>query len=220
MKKKQLRAALIKHKNRIESLAADETFVAIYLRYRKHCAIDVGQIAIVAIVLCLAIFLPSHTITTTIRSTDELVFGFAASLLGLILAGYTILVSLADSTLLTALTVTDMPARHGQKTDGSQSALRSSLDIFVGVFIEYLLLMLVALMFVVLTADGIAFGAFVRANTNESVFNVVLRIAYGLSAGLFFWCLYSLKDFVYNVVYFSEATIRWKLHQVLLDEDE
>ncbi|WP_032900461.1 hypothetical protein [Pseudomonas lactis] len=142
-----------------------------------------------------------------VREFSTMALGVVVSVLGFILAGFTIFATISQPEMLVAMS----KYRH----DVSQlSYLKNNFFTFMRVFIYYLLYTVFCLMVIVFAVKGgLVHKLVMLSPISWKIAEWLVGAAYvGLYAGMFF-LLMQLKSFIYNVYHSVMTAIRWKAIQ-------
>lgn len=142
-----------------------------------------------------------------VRDFSSLAIGIAVSVLGFILAGFTIFATISQPEMLVAM------SQHRHEKTGL-SYLKNNFFIFMRVFIYYLVYTAVCLL---ITVFGVKGGIVHKIVTLSPISDHIQEWLVGgayvfLYAGMFF-LLMQLKSFIYNVYHSVMTAIRWKATQ-------
>jgi hypothetical protein len=175
------------------------------LRLRRNrfnlCAIIVVMSALIPVA-----FMTNQSpreISEMVRKWAEVGLGFAASILGFLVAGFTIFATLTRPKLLAAM------ARVKEDRSGL-SYLKYNFGAFFETFGWYVGFSVMCVFILVFGASGgaiqqvaNAFGGTVRA--------IVARTGMVLMGASFFWILLELKSFIYNIYHVMMTSISWMI---------
>jgi len=142
-----------------------------------------------------------------VREFSTMAMGVVVSVLGFILAGFTIFATISQPDMLVAM------SKH--RHEASQlSYLKNNFFIFMRVFIYYLLYTVFCLMVIVFAVKGGLIHKVVQLSPiSWEITEWLVGAAYVfLYTGMFF-LLMQLKSFIYNVYHTVMTAIRWKAIQ-------
>lgn len=142
-----------------------------------------------------------------VREFSTMALGVVVSVLGFILAGFTIFATISQPDMLVAM------SKH--RHDKSQlSFLKNNFFIFMRVFIYYLVYTVFCLLVIVFAIKGGLVHKIIQLSPiSWKITEWLVGMAYvTLYAGMFF-LLMQLKSFIYNVYHTVMTAIRWKAIQ-------
>lgn len=143
-----------------------------------------------------------------VRSWTDLGLGFAPSILGFLIAGFTVFATLTKPELFIAM------AKHPKKGLG-MSTLKYNFYTFMGVFIHFLTFFGICLAIKLLAGQNGPISVFLGLFTGRfaSVIPLIKRIVAGLGIiglGTYFaFVTLLLKSFVYDIYHVTMTSIRW-----------
>lgn len=142
-----------------------------------------------------------------IREFSTMALGVVVSVLGFILAGFTIFATISQPEMLVAM------SRHRHEVS-QFSYLKNNFFTFMRVFIYYLLYTVFCLMVIIFAVKGgLVHKLVMLSPISWKIAEWLVGAAYvGLYAGMFF-LLMQLKSFIYNVYHSVMTAIRWKAIQ-------
>lgn len=142
-----------------------------------------------------------------VREFSTMAMGVVVSVLGFILAGFTIFATISQPDMLVAMS----KYRH---EESQLSYLKNNFFIFMRVFIYYLLYTVFCLMVIVFAVKGGLIHKVVQLSPiSWKITEWLVGAAYVfLYTGMFF-LLMQLKSFIYNVYHTVMTAIRWKAIQ-------
>ncbi|MGF6136523.1 hypothetical protein [Pseudomonas laurylsulfatiphila] len=142
-----------------------------------------------------------------VREFSTMAMGVVVSVLGFILAGFTIFATISQPDMLVAMS----KYRHEKS---QLSYLKNNFFIFMRVFIYYLLYTVFCLMIIVFAVKGGLIHKVVQLSPiSWKITEWLVGAAYVfLYTGMFF-LLMQLKSFIYNVYHTVMTAIRWKAIQ-------
>lgn len=139
-----------------------------------------------------------------VRDFSSVAMGIAVSVLGFILAGFTIFATISQPEMLVAM------SKHRHESSGL-SYLKNNFFIFMRVFIYYLTYTVACL---IITIFGIK-GGLIHKITSLSPISCQIEewlvgFSYVFLYGGLFFLMMQLKSFIYNVYHSVMTAIRWK----------
>jgi hypothetical protein len=142
-----------------------------------------------------------------VREFSSMALGVVVSVLGFILAGFTIFATISQPDMLVAMS----KYRHEKS---QLSFLKNNFFIFMRVFIYYLVYTIFCLLVIVFAVKGGLVHKLVQLSPiSWKITEWLVGMAYVvLYAGMFF-LLMQLKSFIYNVYHTVMTAIRWKAIQ-------
>ena len=142
-----------------------------------------------------------------VREFSTMAMGVVVSVLGFILAGFTIFATISQPDMLVAMS----KYRHEKS---QLSYLKNNFFIFMRVFIYYLIYTIFCLMVIVFAVKGGLIHKVVQLSPiSWKITEWLVGAAYVfLYTGMFF-LLMQLKSFIYNVYHTVMTAIRWKAIQ-------
>lgn len=142
-----------------------------------------------------------------IREFSTMALGVVVSVLGFILAGFTIFATISQPDMLVAM------SKHRHEVS-QLSYLKNNFFTFMRVFIYYLLYTVFCLMVIVFAVKGgLVHKLVMLSPISWKITEWLVGAAYvGLYSGMFF-LLMQLKSFIYNVYHTVMTAIRWKAIQ-------
>ncbi|TXT32319.1 MAG: hypothetical protein FD138_2085 [Planctomycetota bacterium] len=154
-----------------------------------------------------------QAITSQVRSISDIGLNVSVSILGFLIAGYTILASTSNILMLQRMA-------ERQDTESGLSVLKRNYFALVVVFVEFLALAVVcAVIRFFCYQDG---PASVTLNFFEIGSDIRLRIskvAMGFICGFIIFDLMQLKSFIFNVHHFVMTSVAWSLTERYTEED-
>jgi hypothetical protein len=142
-----------------------------------------------------------------VRDFSSTAISIVVSVLGFILAGFTIFATISQPEMLVAM------SRHRHETSGL-SYLKNNFFIFMRIFIYYLIYTVACLLIIIFGVKGGIIHKIVALS--PIAFHIeewLVGFSYTfLYSGLFF-LLMQLKSFIYNVYHSVMTSIRWKAMQ-------
>jgi len=166
------------------------------------------------LLLCDCIYFPEHypSRVALIRSLAELGLGYGTTILGFLIAGFTIFTTLSKPELFRHM-------REVTHDESGWSYLKVNLFAFMEVFIIYVFFLVICL-FIKLACGpgGVASTIFSlsEAHPIEGYYlsrNSFANIAFNLFGTLAFYCLLALKSFVFNNYQAVLTSIEWSFNQ-------
>lgn len=142
-----------------------------------------------------------------VREFSSMALGVVVSVLGFILAGFTIFATISQPDMLVAMS----KCRHEKS---QLSFLKNNFFIFMRVFIYYLVYTVFCLLVIVFAIKGGLVHKIVQLSPiSWKITEWLVGMAYvALYTGMFF-LLMQLKSFIYNVYHTVMTAIRWKAIQ-------
>jgi len=142
-----------------------------------------------------------------VRDFSTMSIGLVVSVLGFILAGFTIFATISQPDMLVAM------SRH--RHEKSQlSYLKNNFFIFMRVFIYYLSYTVFCLLVIVFAVKGGLVHKVVQLSPiSWKISEWLVGAAYVMLYTGFFFLLMQLKSFIYNVYHTVMTAIRWKAIQ-------
>ena len=139
-----------------------------------------------------------------VRDFSSVALGIVVSVLGFILAGFTIFATISQPEMLVAM------SKHRHESSGL-SYLKNNFFIFMRVFIYYLAYTVACLIITIFVTNG---GLIHKITSHSPISSQIEEWLVGLSyvflyGGLFFLMM-QLKSFIYNVYHSVMTAIRWK----------
>jgi len=142
-----------------------------------------------------------------IREFSVLAIGLVISVLGFILAGFTIFATISQPDMLVAMS----KFRH---EDSQLSYLKNNFFIFMRVFIYYLAYAVFCLLIIVFAVKGGLVHQVVQLSPiSWKISEWLVGIGYVALYGGMFFLLMQLKSFIFNVYHTVMTAIRWKAIQ-------
>jgi len=146
-----------------------------------------------------------HYFAETVRSWSSTGLGFASTILGFLVAGFTIFVTMANKTMLIYMEM--IP-----EVQSGLSNLKYNIAVFFETFFVYLGFSLLCIFVVVFgPADGVLSRlAAVLPEGSQMVFRqFAARASFFIMGGWFILLALELKSFVFNIYHLVMSLIRW-----------
>lgn len=142
-----------------------------------------------------------------VRDFSSVAIGLVVSVLGFILAGFTIFATISQPDMLVAM------SRHRHESSGL-SYLKNNFFIFMRIFIYYLAYTVACLLIIVFGVKGGVVHKLVAASPISChIEEWLVGLSYVFLYGGLFFLLMQLKSFIYNVYHSVMTAIRWKAMQ-------
>jgi hypothetical protein len=190
--------------------------LAIRLAARKIPTSTFNQsiVGITALLAAIYVFLPtssSAALAAKTREIAEMGFGFATSILGFLIAGFTVFATITKEDLFKRMARIEEPK-------SKLSYLKYNFFAFMKVFIDYLCFcgLCVAIKLGAFP-NGPATSALQLLPGNETTRLWLARVGFVLVAASLVYVLLLLKSFVFNIHHIVMTALRWSMEE---DEDE
>lgn len=142
-----------------------------------------------------------------VRKWSEMGFSFAITILGFLIAGFTIFSTLSKPKMMLAM------MDHINKETGLPT-LKYNFFAFMKVFIAYIAFLLFYAFILLFGQSGGLLSNIVQYVPNsDCVKSVVVNIAYAITGSSFVYLLLLLKSFVFNIYAIVMNMLRWEYHQ-------
>ncbi|NWC95040.1 MULTISPECIES: hypothetical protein [unclassified Pseudomonas] len=195
-----------------KSLTEEKSLWAIYIKARRipfnpFNLWSTILVTILVITQYCVLEIPIDEKLKIVRDFSSMAIGIAVSVLGFILAGFTIFATISQPEMFVAM------SKHRHEISGL-SYLKNNFFIFMRVFIYYLIYTVFCLFIITFGIQG---GIFHKLSTLSPISCHINEWLIGFSyvflhAGLFF-LLTQLKSFIFNVYHSVMTAIRWKALQ-------
>lgn len=157
----------------------------------------------VALQYCLLIG-PMSTKLQIVRDFSTVAIGVTATVLGFLLAGFTIFATISQPDMLVAM------SQHREQKSGL-SFLKYNFFIFMRVFIYYLAYSVFCILIIIFAVKGGLVHRVVSISPIAAqICEWLIGVAYVILYAGFFFLLMQLKSFIYNVYHSVMTAIRWK----------
>lgn len=167
------------------------TTIVVILVIAQYCALDI----------------PLEEKLKVVRDFSSAAIGIVVSVLGFILAGFTIFATISQPEMLVAM------SRHRHETSGL-SYLKNNFFIFMRIFIYYLAYTITCLLIIVFGVKGGVVHKLVAISPISChIKEWLVGFSYVFLYGGMFFLLMQLKSFIYNVYHSVMTAIRWKAMQ-------
>ncbi len=141
-----------------------------------------------------------------VRGFASSALGIVVSVLGFLIAGFTIFATISQPDMLVAM------SRH--RAESGLSYLKHNFFMFIRVFVYYLTYTVLCLLVVVFAVKGGVLHRVVSLSPiHREIYEWFVGAAYVLLYGGFFFLLMQLKSFIFNVYHSVMTAIRWKALQ-------
>lgn len=195
-----------------KALTEEKSLLAVYLRARRIpfnsfnlWATIVVVILVIAQYCVLGISLDEKL--KIVREFSSAAIGIVVSVLGFLLAGFTIFATISQPDMLVAM------SRHRHE-DSGLSYLKNNFFIFMRIFIYYLVYTVACLLIMVFGVKGGLLNKLVDLSPIAChIKEWLVGVAYTFLYGGMFFLLMQLKSFIYNVYQSVMTAIRWKAMQ-------
>lgn len=142
-----------------------------------------------------------------VREFSTLAIGLVVSVLGFILAGFTIFATISQPDMLVAM------SKHRHEKS-HMSYLKNNFFIFMRVFIYYLIYTIFCLLVIIFAVKGGLVHKLVQLSPiSWRISEWLVGMAYVSLYTGFFFLLMQLKSFIYNVYHTVMTAVRWKAIQ-------
>jgi len=140
----------------------------------------------------------------TVREYAEMFLGVSVTVLGFLLAGFTIFATISQPELLVVMSM------HRHATSGL-SFLKHNFFIFMRVFIYYLVYAVLCFLVLILGREGgVVHKVLALSPIAQSLYEWLVGAAYVMLTAGFFFLLMQLKSFIFNVYHSVMTAVRWK----------
>ena len=201
---------------RPSDLTKEKSLLAIRLAARKIPSSGFNQslVGITAVLAAIYAMLPGSSasmLASKTREIAEMGFGFATSILGFLIAGFTVFATITKEDLFKRMATIEEPR-------SKLSYLKYNFFAFMKVFIDYLCFcgLCVAIKFAAFT-NGPASAVLSLIPGNDFTRLWFARTGFVLVSAAFVYVLLLLKSFVFNIHHVVMTALRWSMEQ---DEDE
>lgn len=142
-----------------------------------------------------------------VRKYSEYFLTLIATILGFLIAGFTIFATISQPDMLVAM------SRHREEKS-DLSFLKNNFFVFIRVFIYYLSYSAFCVFLIVFAVRGGIFHSVVKLSPiSREIYEFLIGSAYiGLFTGVFFLFM-QLKSFIFNVYHSVMTAVRWKAIQ-------
>lgn len=141
-----------------------------------------------------------------VRDFASLAMQVVVSVLGFLLAGFTIFATISQPDMLVAM------SRH--RAESGLSYLKNNFFIFMRVFIYYLAYTVFCLLLIIFAVKGgVVHGLVSLSPISKEICEWLVGFSYVSLYGGFFFLLMQLKSFIFNVYHSVMTAIRWKATQ-------
>lgn len=195
-----------------KALTDEKSLWAVYIKSRRipfnsfNFWTTITVTALVTVQYCLLDISLSEKLKI-VREFAPLAMGVVISVLGFILAGFTIFATISQPDMLVAM------SRHRHETSGL-SYLKNNFFIFMRVFIYYLAYTVACLIIMIFGIKGGIIQKLVELSPiARHIQEWLVGAAYVFLYGGLFFLLVQLKSFIYNVYHSVMTAIRWKATQ-------
>lgn len=146
-------------------------------------------------------------ILADLRKWSEMGFSFSITILGFLIAGFTIFATLSKPKMMLAM------MDHTNKETGLPT-LKYNFFAFMKVFIAYIsFLVLYALIVIFGQAGGFISNVVGYLPNGDCVKSIMINILYATVGSSFIYLLLLLKSFVFNIYAIVMNMLRWEYHQ-------
>ena len=146
-------------------------------------------------------------ILADLRKWAEMGFGFSITILGFLIAGFTIFSTLSKPRMMLAM------MDHTNQETGLPT-LKYNFFAFMKVFIAYIaLLLLYTLILIFGQSGGLVSNVIDYLPNSDCVRTVIINFGYAIVGSSFFYLLLLLKSFVFNIYAIVMNMLRWEYHQ-------
>lgn len=146
-------------------------------------------------------------ILADLRKWSEMAFSFSITILGFLIAGFTIFATLSKPKMMLAM------MEHTNKETGLPT-LKYNFFAFMKVFIAYItFLVLYALIMLFGQSDGFIANFIEYLPNADCVKSTMINIVYAIVGSSFIYLLLLLKSFVFNIYAIVMNMLRWEYHQ-------
>lgn len=191
-------------------LTKEKSLAEIYRSLRTEVREQPSNLAIGAawsLAMALNVFLSTARageIAASARALAETGISFASSILGFLLAGFTIFATLSKTDLLLALATVS-------KKEGGLSYLKLNYFALIEVFIHYIVFVIfcVSVRMFCVPHSGLAMLVDQLPTESNSTKQWLAKIVLWLLSSAFFWIILKLKSFIFNVYHIVMTGVRW-----------
>jgi len=146
-------------------------------------------------------------ILADLRKWSEMGFSFSITILGFLIAGFTIFATLSKPKMMLAM------MDHTNKETGLPT-LKYNFFAFMKVFVSYIsFLVIYALIVIFGQADGFISNIVSYLPGADCVKLIIIDIVYAVVGSSFIYLLLLLKSFVFNIYAIVMNMLRWEYHQ-------
>lgn len=147
----------------------------------------------------------SHELADKVRSLSEFGLNFAASILGFLIAGFTIFFTISKTDLFLALAKTEHRA-------SKLSWLKYSFFAFMEIFIIYIAFLFLCVLVKIFAAPHGVITIFLSnfPNQIEKTKKIIASIGMIVIGTWFVYLIIVLKSFIFNVYHIAMTSIRWE----------
>lgn len=195
-----------------KALTEEKSLWAVYVKARRipfnpfNAWTTIVVVMLVTIQYC-ALDIPLEEKLKVVRDFSLVAIGIVVSVLGFILAGFTIFATISQPDMLVAM------SKHRHETSGL-SVLKNNFFIFMRVFIYYLIYTVLCLLIIVFGVKGGVIHKLVAISPiSYHIEEWLVGFAYVFLYGGMFFLLMQLKSFIYNVYHSVMTAVRWKAMQ-------
>lgn len=148
-----------------------------------------------------------NIILADLRKWSEMGFSFSITILGFLIAGFTIFATLSKPKMMLAM------MDHTNKETGLPT-LKYNFFAFMKVFIAYISFLVLYALIVLFGQSGGFIANVVEYLPNaDCVKSIVINIVYAIVGSSFIYLLLLLKSFVFNIYAIVMNMLRWEYHQ-------
>jgi len=149
------------------------------------------------------------SIAQSARALAETGIGFAASILGFLLAGFTIFATMSKTDLLVGL------ATHSEKK-GRSSYLKLGYFSLIEVFIDYVFFVVICLALRLLCIPHSGFAHLINLVDHAlGAKSFLCKVALWFVSSGFLWIVLKLKSFIFNIYHLVMTSVRWEVEKTL-----
>ncbi|WP_130928778.1 hypothetical protein [Pseudomonas sp. Sample_20] len=195
-----------------KALTEEKSLWAVYLRARRipfnsfNIWTTIAVVGLVTAQYCvLEISLDEKL--KIVREFSSIAMGIVVSVLGFLLAGFTIFATISQPDMLVAM------SRHRHEKSGL-SYLKNNFFIFIRIFIYYLVYTVTCLLITVFgVKGGLLYKLISMSPIGCHIEEWLVGVSYVFLYGGMFFLMMQLKSFIYNVYLSVMTAIRWRAMQ-------
>lgn len=195
-----------------KALTEEKSLWAVYLRARRipfnsfNIWTTIAVVGLVTAQYCvLEISLDEKL--KIVREFSSIAMGIVVSVLGFLLAGFTIFATISQPDMLVAM------SRHRHEKSGL-SYLKNNFFIFIRIFIYYLVYTVACLLITVFgVKGGLLYKLISMSPIGWHIEEWLVGVSYVFLYGGMFFLMMQLKSFIYNVYLSVMTAIRWRAMQ-------
>lgn len=192
-----------------KALLEEKSLLQIYKKSRRipFNSFNFWSTTIVVVMVAIQYCLLDISITEKLRVVREfsvMAVGITTTVLGFLLAGFTIFATISQPDMLVAM------SQHREQKSGL-SFLKYNFFIFIRVFIYYMAYAVFCVFILIFAIKGGVINYLVKISPiSHEIIEWLVGFSYVALYGGMFFLLMQLKSFIYNVYHSVMTAIRWK----------